>query len=66
MKIVPTLIEEQINRVDRQRSLAIGISCGVTPLWCAYRLISLLYIATTLSSVGWSPVSLVFHSYCGA
>jgi hypothetical protein len=54
------LIEEQINRVDRQRSLAIGISCGVTTLWCLYRLISLLYIATTLSSVGWSPVSLVF------
>ena len=26
MKIVPTRIEEQINRVDRTRSLAIGIS----------------------------------------
>ena len=38
MKIVPTRIEEQNNRVDRTRSLAIGISTGLTALWCAYRL----------------------------
>lgn len=60
MKIVPTRIEDQINRVDRTRSLVIGISFGVTALWCVFRLIWLLYMATTLSSVGWSPVSLVF------
>jgi hypothetical protein len=61
MKIVPTRIEEQIDRVDRTRSLAIGITCGITALWCVYRLIWLLYMATPLSSVGgWSPVSLVF------
>jgi hypothetical protein len=60
MKIVPARIEEQINRVDRTRSLAIGIGCGLTALWSVYRLIWLLYTATTLSSVGWSPVSLVF------
>ena len=28
MKIVPTSIEEQINRVDRQRSLYIGMTFG--------------------------------------
>ena len=33
MKIVPTRIEEQINRVDRTRSLAIGITTGLTALW---------------------------------
>jgi hypothetical protein len=60
MNIVPTRIQEQINRVDRKRSLMIGISAGITALWCIYRLFWLLYVATTLSSIGWSPVSLVF------
>ena len=60
MKIVPTRIEEQINRVDRTPSLAIGIASGITALWCVYRLIWLLYTATALSSVGGSPVALVF------
>jgi hypothetical protein len=43
-----------------ERSLAIGIASGLTALWCVYRLVWLLYTATTLSSIGWSPVSLVF------
>jgi hypothetical protein len=60
MNIVPTRIQEQVNRVDRTRSLAIGIAAGLTALWSIYRLFWLLYAATTLSSVGWSPVSLVF------
>jgi hypothetical protein len=60
MNIVPTRIQEQINRVDRTRSLAIGISAGLAALWCLYRLFWLVYTAATLSSVGWSPVSLVF------
>ena len=60
MNIVPTRIQEQINRVDRTRSLVIGISAGLTALWCIYRLFWLFYTATMLSSVGWSPVSLVF------
>ncbi|MDT5291218.1 MAG: hypothetical protein QOF88_6107 [Mycobacterium sp.] len=59
MKILPTSIEEQINRVDRTPSLAIGIASGITALWCAYRLIWLFYTAVTFSSVGWSPISLV-------
>jgi hypothetical protein len=60
MKILPTSIEQRINRVDRTQALAIGIVSGVTALWCAYRLIWLFYTAVTFSSVGWSPVSLVF------
>jgi hypothetical protein len=60
MKLLPANIEQQINRVDRQRALIIGIASGVTALWCAYRLIWLFYTAVTFSSVGWSPVSLVF------
>jgi hypothetical protein len=60
MNIVPTRIQEQINRVDRTRALVIGISAGITALWSIYRLFWLLYTATALSSVGWSPVSLVF------
>jgi len=60
MKIVPTRMEEQINRVDRTTSLGIGIASGITALWCVYRLIWLLYTAITFSSIGWSPISLVF------
>jgi hypothetical protein len=58
MKIVPTSIEEQINRVDRQRSLVIGISCGVLAAWSLFRLIWLLYIGMTF---GWFLGSLVFQ-----
>jgi hypothetical protein len=60
MKIVPTRLEEQINRVDRTTALGIGIASGLTALWCVYRLVWLFYTAVTFSSVGWSPVSLVF------
>lgn len=47
MKIVPTSIEEQINRVDRQRSFYIGISAGALALWSAFRLIWGLYLGMT-------------------
>jgi hypothetical protein len=60
MNIVPTRIQEQVNRVDRTRSLPIGIALGVTALWCIYRIFWLIYTASVLSSVGWSPVSLIF------
>jgi len=39
MKIVPTSTEEQINRVDRQRSLYFGISAGLLAAWSVFRLI---------------------------
>jgi hypothetical protein len=57
MKIVPTSIEEQINRVDRQRSLYIGISAGLLALWSVFRLIWTLYIGMTF---GWFLGSMVF------
>jgi hypothetical protein len=38
----------------------IGISSGLTALWAFYRVFWLIYTATVLSNVGWSPVSLVF------
>jgi len=60
MSIVPTRIEEQVKGIDRTRSLIIGISTGVTALWCVYRVFWAIYLAVTLSSVGWSPVSAVF------
>ena len=52
------LVLSAINRVDPTRALAIGIASALTALWCGYRLIWLIYTATTLSSIGWSPVSL--------
>jgi hypothetical protein len=58
MKIVPTGIEEQINRVDRQRSLYIGISAGALALWSVFRLIWALYIGMTF---GWFLGSMVFQ-----
>ena len=57
MKIVPTSIEEQINRVDRQRSLYIGISAGALALWSAFRLIWTLYVGMMF---GWFFGSMVF------
>jgi inner membrane protein involved in colicin E2 resistance len=47
MKIVPTNIEQQINRVDRQPSLVIGIVCGLLAFWCLYRVLWSLYFAMT-------------------
>lgn len=60
MNIVPARVQEQVSRVDRTYALAIGISAGLTALWSIYRLFWLFYTAATFSSVGWSPVSLVF------
>ena len=57
MKIVPANIEEQINRVDRQWSLYIGISAGLVALWSVFRLIWTLYIGMTF---GWFFGSMVF------
>ena len=47
MKILPTNIEEQIDRVDRNRSLIIGISSAVLALWCLYRVLWSLYLMMT-------------------
>ena len=47
MNIVPTRIQEQIDRVDRNRSLIIGISSAVLALWCLYRVLWSLYLMMT-------------------
>jgi hypothetical protein len=60
MNIVPARIEEQVNRVDRNYSLYIGISSAVTALFCLYRVFWSIYAATVLSSIGFSPVALIF------
>lgn len=53
-------VGEQTGRVDRTRALWIGISAGVTALWSLYRVFWLFYAAATLSSVGYTGISLVF------
>lgn len=60
MNIVPTRIQEQVGRVDRTRSLVIGISAGLTALWSIYRVFWLFYSAAALSTVGFSTASLIF------
>lgn len=58
MKIVPASIEEQINRVDRQRSLYIGLSAGALAVWSVFRLFWILYIGMTF---GWFFGAMVFQ-----
>jgi hypothetical protein len=58
MKLVPASIEEQINRVDRQRSLYFGISAGLVAAWSAIRLIWVLYVGLTF---GWFFGSMAFQ-----
>jgi hypothetical protein len=60
MSIIPDRVQEQVSRVDRTRSLWIGISAGITALWSLYRVFWLFYAATALSSVGYTGLSLVF------
>jgi hypothetical protein len=47
MKILPPNIEEQIDRVDRNRSLIIGISTGLLAFWCLYRVLWSIYLSIT-------------------
>lgn len=56
MNILPAGIEDKINRIDRQRSLYIGISSGILAVWCAYRLFWALYVMLTF---GWGFGSLI-------
>jgi hypothetical protein len=51
MKILPANIERQIDRVDRQKSLAIAISSGLVAFWCLYRVAWSLYLALTYNFV---------------
>ena len=47
MKILPPSIEEHIDRVDRNRSLIIGISAGLLAFWCIYRVLWSIYLSLT-------------------
>jgi hypothetical protein len=58
MNMVPTSIQAQINRVDRQRSLYIGISTGLLAIWSVYRLIWMLYLGMTF---GWFFGAMAFQ-----
>ncbi|OBF17443.1 hypothetical protein A5725_24075 [Mycobacterium kubicae] len=58
MNIVPPALEEQIKRVDRQRSLAIGIGLGPLAAWSFFRLFWLIYVSMTF---GWFMGAMAFH-----
>jgi inner membrane protein involved in colicin E2 resistance len=47
MKILPAGIGEQIDRVNRNQSLIIGISTGLVALWCLYRVLWSIYLSLT-------------------
>jgi inner membrane protein involved in colicin E2 resistance len=47
MKFWPPSIEEHIDRVDRNRSLIIGISTGLLAFWCIYRVLWSIYLSLT-------------------
>jgi hypothetical protein len=47
MQLLPTSIQEHVNRIDRQRSMMLGISAGLLAAWSFFRLIWLLYITAT-------------------
>jgi hypothetical protein len=67
MNIVPASIEQQINRVDRQRSLWIGISLAVLAAGSFFRLLWMLYISMTFGwFAGGMAVNVVFSAVFGA
>ncbi len=67
MKVVPASIERQINRVDRQPSLIIGIVCALTAFWSIYRVFWSLYLAITYNFLFGSLVfPIVFWGVIGA
>ena len=51
MKIVPAPIAVQIDRVDRQHSLYIGISTGLLAFWSIYRVLWSIYLAVTYDAI---------------
>lgn len=62
MNIIPTRVQEQVDRVERTPSLVLGIFAGMTALWSLYRVFWLLYSASVLSGVGFSAASLIFSA----
>jgi inner membrane protein involved in colicin E2 resistance len=67
MKILPPNIEEQIDGVDRNRSLIIGISTGLLAFWCLYRVLWSIYLSVTYDFLLGSLVfSIVLWGVIGA
>jgi inner membrane protein involved in colicin E2 resistance len=67
MKILPPNIEEQIDRIDRNRSLIIGISTGLLAFWCLYRVLWSIYLSVTYDFLFGSLVfSIVLWGVIGA
>jgi hypothetical protein len=60
MNIVPTNIQERVNKVDRTPSLVIGIVLGLVALGCIFSLLSTIYAAAVYSSIGVSAMSWIF------
>ena len=60
MNIVPTRSRSRSSRSTAPTASSIGIIAGIAALWSIYRVFWLFYTAAMYSSVGWSPVSLVF------
>ena len=58
MNIVPASIEQQINRVDPQRSLWIGISLAVLAAGSFFRVLWMLYVSMTF---GWFAGAMAFN-----
>jgi hypothetical protein len=56
MNVLPAGLQRHVNSVDRQRSLAIGISAVLLALWSAYRVIWALYLTLTYNFVFGSSV----------
>jgi hypothetical protein len=67
MKILPANIEEQIDGIDRNRSLIIGISTGLLAFWCLYRVLWSIYLSVTYDFLFGSLVfSIVLWGVIGA
>jgi hypothetical protein len=60
MKIVPTLVEEYVNRVPRKYRTWVGVGWAILAASCAIRLLFLIFAQIMLAGVGLSPVSLIF------
>jgi hypothetical protein len=67
MKLLPPSIEQQIDRVDRTRSLIFGISSGLVAFWCLYRVLWSIYLTLTYDFLFGSLVfSIVLWGVIGA
>jgi len=67
MKFLPPSVEEHIDRVDRNRSLIIGISTGLLAFWCIYRVLWSIYLSLTYDFLFGSLVfSIVLWGAIGA